>query len=261
MNPHWRNMGRYAPGKEVSGMGFFTRPALETSGEHAGKMVKRYRGLTTREKAEKIIEFHDEHVSRLRGVGIRVPETRMIAEREGKGFRLKIVQEAFPAESVLSTVMLKAGKEKCVELLKAAMAEANKVISYNSSLPEGEALGFHPTLRNLVFHEGKLHYIDTFPPLLKKKGIRTEDEIILGHSLERVPEVVKKITRPFMKYITVEYYEPKHMLGGIVHSAIRRRPELKEAMLRAGTEFAEKELAPRERRPVLKMLERIRRKT
>ncbi|MCX6767779.1 MAG: DUF6206 family protein [Candidatus Micrarchaeota archaeon] len=257
MPPLFERFRRWSPGKKPLELGFYSKPRLETQGEYAGKIVKEYRGLVPIREVSETMDAHLEYVEKLRGAGVNVPETKMTFKREGEGFRLLIVQKAFPTALVLSNVFAKAGEDECVGLLKAAMSEANKLVSLNARLPQGDAVGFHPSLRNFMVQGGRLHYIDTFPPLVRKKGAGLEEKIIAAHAFEHAPALAQRLSRPFTRLTTQEYYMPGKMIGGIVHSAIRRRPELKEKLLATAREFAKKQLHPGARQAVLGKLDKI----
>ncbi|MFT5970279.1 MAG: hypothetical protein ACI8ZO_000786 [Flavobacteriales bacterium] len=207
---------------EDSKMGFFSKPFRITyQGEEF--MLKKYKGIN--DSFEEIIALHKAYVLALKESGVQIPDTQMFSLREEERPQLCIFQKAFAHEQLLRNVMLESELPEFLKNLKLIFSE---ILNFWNKKPEGDNLGFHPTLRNYALVEGQLHYFDTFPPM-------NMSQQELNKFIIRVApygKFFKPVVPPFgINRVTNEYYALDKMILGIVGSCCRLRPEFVQDIL------------------------------
>jgi len=217
--------------------GFFSRPVLVAEGPRAGKVLKSYALVPSRELCDRLLRSHDLHVAQLRGIGIAVPETEMIVEEARGRCRPVILQEAFAADELVKPRIARVDLAEVLDLMEGILADALKVIHYVQRSGD-DRFGFHPTLRNYAVRGGRLYYYDTFPPM---SGFsRRELERMIPRFLPvRLPAPIRWMIKPYMRTVVDEYFRPDVMLQGIVGSTCRLRPDDATAIVARGREVVE----------------------
>lgn len=218
--------------QESSKLGFFSKPFCWTyQGQEV--MVKRYHPI--RKGAEEIIEEHNNYVLALKKTGISVPETRIEAVSKGRKKELVILQIAFPKESLLRTLFQQ--EENWEGLAHWMDRMYGETLKFWNNKPENQALGFHPTFRNFCFTTGQMHYFDTFPPMeMDQKKLNRR--II---QMAPVPSWIKKfVPQVMINRVSNEYYDLNLMVLGILGSAIRLKPDFRDAFLSHAKNFFSK---------------------
>ncbi len=198
-------------------LAFFCRPVAFGS-----RVVKSYRGAVTNEQAHDLKRKHTDFIDLLRDIGIRVPETTMYFISKNKKLVVHIEQERFEDADHAGHRISHGTPGQAIETVSAIADDALKFI--DSSLLG--RIGFHPSIRNYSFKDDKPWYLDTFPPYGCEKETR---KMMLRHAPSPVFKVIMTLGYPFLGLYTQEYYEPSEMLGGVVKTAHRLRPEYAES--------------------------------
>lgn len=221
---------------ESGNLGFFAKPFRVKDKDGQDKIVKIYKGGNITWPAEKVISLHNLYVDRLREAGLTIPQTE-IREVEVKGKEyLVILQDALQAEEVVRKIMEKADLERSKYILREILADTIKFLLYKPNFSPKENVGFHPTLRNYAFSNGKPIYFDTFPPMI---GM-TQNELegfILDFAPYPIPFFLKWMAGRKMGMVTDEYYQDDKMIIGLIGSSCRLRAEFSGELLKFGREY------------------------
>jgi hypothetical protein len=217
---------RQPPGKTQlsSELGFFSKPIRIRGTNGADLILKLYRPLKKEEKAKKIIECHEQYIVALRSTGIMIPPTAIGLQKLHHTYQIVILQPAFDEIRLVRTIA-----ETCFEIELLALIEfmLNDTLTYWKNKPRVE-IGFHPTMRNYAFDQGKLHYFDTFPPMLMPQ--KELNRLIIDMAPARL-NIRALIPNRIINRVSDEYYQKDKMITGIIGSACRLRPELSNAIL------------------------------
>lgn len=232
-----------------SELGFFSKPVRIYRGGKA-YIVKHYLPVRNHPFITFIVKNHDDYIAELKSAGLNIPETIITTRQKGKKHQLIIIQDSFRDEELVRNLITGAGKERLTDLISMLFAD---VINFNRRKNNSVATGFHPTLRNYAFHEGKLWFFDTFPPMLM------EQRVLNGVILRMSPYGgwLRKITPlRLINKVSDEYYELDKMFTGIVGSCCRLRPADAGLILRFSREYvaASEQLTNAEKESILRLV-------
>ena len=214
-----------------SDCGYFSRP-FRVSHEGRELIVKTFLPVRNHKLVDRIVENHDAYVARLSGIGINLPETHISSlPRNGK-LQLVIVQQPFGDDEMVRGMISRGTKEEIAMLCRLMFDDAVRFAKREDA--KGD-IGFHPSLRNYAYRDGRLWYFDTFPPMLMDQ--QSLNRLIIAMS--PYGRLIKKITPPRMiNRVSNEYYYLPKMLIGIVGSCCRLRPELADEILAFSKAYA-----------------------
>ena len=145
-------------------MVYFSKPVLLTQGPHAGKVLKSYKFIKSKNICDELLAIHKEYVPQLEGAGINIPSTEAeVIELNGK-YSIRIYQKAFPADTMARKMMQTGNLDECLLVFGGVLSGAITALNYLNQHPNIN-MGFHPTLRNYAVVCDKFCYFDTFPPM------------------------------------------------------------------------------------------------
>jgi hypothetical protein len=207
-----------------SELGFFSKPVRIKGSDGVDYILKFYRPLKKEKKAKRIIENHEQYIVALRSAGITIPPTAIGLQKIHHAYQIVILQPAFDENRLVRTIA-----ETCFEIELLALIEfmLNDTLTYWKNKPRVE-IGFHPTMRNYAFDQGKLHYFDTFPPMLMPQ--KELNRLIIDMAPARL-NIRAFIPNRIINRVSNEYYQKDKMITGIIGSACRLRPELSNSIL------------------------------
>ncbi|MFA8387200.1 MAG: DUF6206 family protein [Pelagibaca sp.] len=221
-------------GQTVSKLGYFCAPFRPASGPFADKVIKVYRGLRDEAALDRLAQCHDDYVAALNTAGVALPTTEFhLLDMDGTRIPV-IVQEALPSDSMMRPQMQRASTDETLLMMEAA----GDVIAtfWNNADQFDTRIGFHPSIRNFSYLDGRALFFDTFPPLIHYSREEMGRMLLLfsDKALMRWvgPLLQKKVTG-----IQDEWYSAPETLVGLVGSACRLRPNDAEAYLDWGRDF------------------------
>lgn len=227
-------------GQTVSKLGYFCAPFRPADGAFSDKVIKVYRGLRDPAALDRLAQCHDDYVAALTQAGVALPETEFhLLDMDGTRIPV-IVQEALPSDSMMRPQMQTASTEETLRMMEAA----GDVIAtfWNNADQFDTRIGFHPSIRNFAYLEGRALFFDTFPPLIHYSRDEMGKMLLLfsDKALMRWvgPFLQKKVTG-----IQDEWYSAPETLVGLVGSACRLRPKDAEAYLDWGRDFTNRRMA------------------
>lgn len=227
-------------GETVSKLGYFCAPFRPATGPFADKVIKVYRGLRDPAALERLAQCHDDYVAALNTAGVALPDTEFhLLDMDGARIPV-IVQEALPSDSMMRPQMQAAKLDDTLSMMEAA----GDVIAtfWNNADQFDTRIGFHPSIRNFAYLDGKALFFDTFPPLIHYSREEMGKMLLLfsDKALMRWvgPLLQKKVTG-----IQDEWYSAPETLVGLVGSACRLRPDDAQAYLSWGRDFTERRMA------------------
>lgn len=228
-------------GQVISRLGYFCAPFRPTEGPLSDRVIKVYRGLSDASELDRLKACHDDYVAALHASGVGLPETEFhLLEMDGIRVPV-IVQEALPVASLMRPLMQ---SEPLPETLKMMEAAGQQIARFWHWAEAQEArIGFHPSIRNFAYIDGRAVFFDTFPPLIRY----TRDEMgkmLLTFSDKRLMRVVGPLIQWRITAIQDEWYSPAETLVGLVGSACRLRPADAGAYLDWGRDFVAREMTP-----------------
>lgn len=222
----------------VSGLGFFSKPILLTSGLHKGKIAKVYKGLKSRKLTDIMIKHHLIYVDKLKQLGVILPETNMYNVEYKNRYVLLILQEAYQKEELIRDKMKSSNLEDYILLTNKILEAAIEFIEAKERLQE-PVIGFHPTTRNYAVKNNELHYFDTFPPMYMSQY--QLNGFILRFAPFDVP-IFRRLLQKRINMVSDEYYQDDKMITGIVGSACRLKPNDANKILDASKKFLEERI-------------------
>ena len=222
-------------GQAVSKLGYFCTPFRPASGPLANKVIKVYRGLRDMAELERLAQCHGDYVAALELTGVDLPATDFhLLDIDGTTVPV-IVQEALPSDSMMRLQIIAAEREQAVEMMEAA-GQVIATFWNNADKVEGR-VGFHPSIRNFAYLDGKALFFDTFPPLIHYS--REEmGKMLLTYSDKRLMRWVGPLIQGRVTGIQDEWYSAPETLVGLVGSACRLRPNDSARFLEWGQDFA-----------------------
>ena len=222
-------------GQAVSKLGYFCAPFRPASGPLANKVIKVYRGLRDMAELERLAQCHSDYVAALELTGVDLPVTDFhLLDIDGTTVPV-IVQEALPSDSMMRLQIIAAEREQAVEMMEAA-GQVIATFWNNADKVEGR-VGFHPSIRNFAYLDGKALFFDTFPPLIHYS--REEmGKMLLTYSDKRLMRWVGPLIQGRVTGIQDEWYSASETLVGLVGSACRLRPNDSARFLGWGQDFA-----------------------
>lgn len=222
-------------GQSVSKLGYFCAPFRPGSGPLSDKVIKVYRGLRDAAELERLAQCHDDYVAALTLTGVDLPKTEFhLLTLDGVRIPV-IVQDALPSDSMMRPQIIAAQLEDAVAMMEAA----GQVIAtfWNNADKVDGRVGFHPSIRNFAYLDGKALFFDTFPPLIHYS--RDEmGKMLLTFSEKRLMRWVGPLIQNKVTGIQDEWYSAPETLVGLVGSACRLRPNDSAVFLEWGQDFA-----------------------
>lgn len=222
-------------GQAISKLGYFCAPFRPASGPLADRVIKVYRGLRDLAELERLARCHDDYVAALSLTGVELPETEFhLLDLDGARVPV-IVQAALPADSMMRPQIIAADLDSAVAMMEAA----GQVIAtfWNNADQVDGRVGFHPSIRNFAYLDGRALFFDTFPPLIHYS--RDEmGKMLLTFSDKRLMRWVGPFLQNKVTGIQDEWYSAPETLVGLVGSACRLRPADSAAFLDWGQDFA-----------------------
>ena len=229
-----------ARGQTVSKLGYFCAPFRPASGPFSDKVIKVYRGLRDQAALDRLAQCHDDYVAALNQAGVALPETEFhLLDMDGTRIPV-IVQEALPSDSMMRPQMQTASADKTLQMMEAA----GDVIAtfWNNADQFDTRIGFHPSIRNFAYLEGKALFFDTFPPLIHYS--REEmGKMLLLFSDKALMRWVGPFLQTKVTGIQDEWYSAPETLVGLVGSACRLRPNDAQAYLDWGRDFTQRRMS------------------
>lgn len=228
-------------GQVISRLGYFCAPFRPASGPFSDKVIKVYRGMGNAAALERLKTCHDDYVEALHASGVGLPETEFhLLEVDGVRVPV-IVQQALPSDSLMRPLMQSQPLPRTLEMMEAAGQQIARFWHW----AEGQEtrIGFHPSIRNFAYVDGRAVFFDTFPPLIHYS--RDEmGKMLLTFSEKRLMRVVGPLIQWRVTAIQDEWYSPAETLVGLVGSACRLRPGDAAAYLDWGRDFVAREMQP-----------------
>ncbi len=229
-----------ARGQTVSKLGYFCAPFRPASGRFSDKVIKVYRGLRDQAALDRLAQCHDDYVAALNQAGVALPETEFhLLDMDGTRIPV-IVQEALPSDSMMRPQMQTASADKTLQMMEAA----GDVIAtfWNNADQFDTRIGFHPSIRNFAYLDGKALFFDTFPPLIHYS--REEmGKMLLLFSDKALMRWVGPFLQTKVTGIQDEWYSAPETLVGLVGSACRLRPNDAQAYLDWGRDFTQRRMS------------------
>lgn len=228
-------------GQPISRMGYFCAPFRPTQGAFSDKVIKVYRGLRDNAQLDRLKQCHDDYVAAMHASGVGLPDTDFhLVDLDGQRVPV-IVQQALPNEAMMRPLMQSSPLDETLIMMEAAGQVIARFWRWAETCDT--RIGFHPSIRNFAYVEGRAVFFDTFPPLIHY----SHDEmgkILLTFSDSRLIRVLGPFFRNKVSGIQDEWYSPPETLVGLVGSACRLRPSDAHAYLEWGRNFAAREMAP-----------------
>ena len=229
-----------ARGQTVSKLGYFCAPFRPASGPFSDKVIKVYRGLRDQAALDRLAQCHDDYVAALNQAGVALPQTEFhLLDMDGTRIPV-IVQEALPSDSMMRPQMQSASTDETLQMMEAA----GDVIAtfWNNSDQFDTRIGFHPSIRNFAYLDGKALFFDTFPPLIHYS--REEmGKMLLLFSDKALMRWIGPFLQTKVTGIQDEWYSAPETLVGLVGSACRLRPNDAEAYLAWGRDFTQRRMS------------------
>lgn len=227
-------------GQTVSKLGYFCAPFRPADGAFSDKVIKVYRGLRDPAALDRLAQCHDDYVAALIQAGVALPQTEFhLLDMDGTRIPV-IVQEALPSDSMMRPQMQTASTEETLRMMEAA----GDVIAtfWNNADQFDTRIGFHPSIRNFAYLEGRALFFDTFPPLIHYSRDEMGKMLLLFSD-----KALMRWVGPFLQMkvtgIQDEWYSAPETLVGLVGSACRLRPKDAEAYLDWGRDFTNRRMA------------------
>jgi hypothetical protein len=229
-----------ARGQTVSKLGYFCAPFRPTSGPFSDKVIKVYRGLRDQAALDRLAQCHDDYVAALNQAGVALPQTEFhLLDMDGTRIPV-IVQEALPSDSMMRPQMQNASVDETLQMMEAA----GDVIAtfWNNADQFDTRIGFHPSIRNFAYLDGRALFFDTFPPLIHYS--REEmGKMLLLFSDKALMRWVGPFLQTKVTGIQDEWYSAPETLVGLVGSACRLRPNDAQAYLDWGRDFTQRRMS------------------
>ena len=228
-------------GETISKLGYFTAPFRPASGPFSDRVVKVYRSLKDAAALDRLARAHDAYVAALATAGVELPETEfLLLEMDGQRVPV-ILQEALPPERLMRPLMQTGSRDETLAMMEAA-GDVIATFWTNAHKIEGR-VGFHPSIRNFAYLDGRALFFDTFPPLIDY----SRDEmgrLLLQFSDKRLMRLVGPLLQKKVTGIQDEWYSAPETLVGLVGSACRLRPEHADGYLDWGRDFTRRRMQP-----------------
>lgn len=230
-----------ARGEPVSKLGYFCAPFRPKFGPLSDKVIKVYRAQIDSATLEKLTRYHDDYVRALQAAAVPMPETEFYVVQLGGQRVPVVVQEALPEASLMRPLMQSSTLDEAIEMMESAALVIAKF--WHWAATQEARVGFHPSIRNFAYVDGRAMFFDTFPPLIHYS--REEmGRMLLTFSEKRLMRLVGPVLQSKVTGIQDEWYSPAETLVGLVGSACRLRPDDAEAFLAWGRDFADREMVP-----------------
>lgn len=222
-------------GEPISKLGYFCAPFRPASGPLADSVIKAYRGGRDPDVLELLSRRHDAYVAVLTQAGVRLPKTQFLILHQVGYMQPVIVQDALPEDTMLRPKIETADLDTALALLERA---ALSIASFWQAVAQRpERLGYHPSLRNFAIDADGPIFFDTFPPLIAYT--REEmGQLLLRFSESWLIRTAGRLAPEQIRRIQDEWYSPSGTIIGLVGSAIRLRPDDRDAILDWARDFA-----------------------
>ena len=229
-----------ARGQTVSKLGYFCAPFRPASGPFSDKVIKVYRGLRDQAALDRLAKCHDDYVAALNTAGVALPQTEFhLLDMDGTRIPV-IVQEALPSDSMMRPQMQTAALDDTLAMMEAA---GDVIATFWDNADQFDTrIGFHPSIRNFAYLDGKALFFDTFPPLIHYS--REEmGKMLLLFSDKALMRWVGPFLQTKVTGIQDEWYSAPETLVGLVGSACRLRPNDAQAYLDWGRDFTQRRMS------------------
>lgn len=217
-------------GSADSDLGYFSKPfRINFRGNEL--ILKKYFPIRNYDFVSTILQNHDNYVSALERIGIRLPDTIIRAVRTRSRYQIIILQEAFKRDDLVRTRFETSTEQELLNICKLIYDDVLRFIN----CPKGTTdIGFHPTLRNYALNNGTLYFFDTFPPMFMTQ--KELNRVIIRMS--PFGTFFKNFVHPsWVNIVTDEYYNFEKMYTGITGSCCRLRPEHAGSILKFSTDY------------------------
>ena len=222
-------------GEPVSKLGYFCAPFRPADGPLKDSVIKTYRGGRDPELLELLSRRHDAYVDCLTKAGVRLPKTQFLILHQTGYLQPVIVQDALPEDSLLRPQIETAEIDEALRLLDKAATSIAFFWLAVSNRPE--RIGYHPSIRNFAVDEDGPIFFDTFPPLIGYSRYEM-GQLLLRFSESGLIRGFGRLLPEQIRAIQDEWYSPSGTIIGLVGSAIRLRPDDRDAILDWARNFA-----------------------
>ena len=228
-------------GTVISRLGYFCAPFRPAQGPFADSVIKVYRGMRDHQALERLKTCHDDYVDALHASGVGLPDTLFhLLDLDGTRVPV-IVQKALPTDSLMRPLMQSEPLSQTLGMMEAAGQQIARFWHWAEG--QDTRIGFHPSIRNFAYVDGRAVFFDTFPPLIHYS--RDEmGKMLLTFSDKRLMRLVGPLIQWRITAIQDEWYSPPETLVGLVGSACRLRPGDAQAYLDWGRDFVTREMQP-----------------
>ncbi len=189
--------------------------------------LKRLPIFDSTNQAKEYLELHDEYCSHLKAAGINLPPWKgYIIEVQNRPVSLYIAQEIHKGENFVHNAL---GKDKArdLETIGKVISEIEKVWKYNKTkgVNAGIEIAIDGQVSNWTILNGKLFYIDTSTPLLRRNKKEQMDPDLI---LQSAPSFLRWILKLFfVDDILNRYYIPSQVYTDLVGNLHKeQQPEL-----------------------------------
>lgn len=240
-------------GEPVSRLGYFCAPFRPASGPLSDRVIKVYRGGRDPELLEQLARRHTAYVDVLTWAGVRLPATRFLILNDAGFLQPVIVQEALDESLLMRPRIETAELGRALNILEAA---ADSIAAFWGRVAQRpERIGYHPSIRNFAIDEQGPIFFDTFPPLI---GYSRDEmgRLLLRFSESGLVRGVGTVLPERIRAIQDEWYSPAGTIVGLVGSAVRLRPDDRDAILDWARRFASARLRGGIREEVLAEIDR-----
>jgi len=236
-------------GEPVSRLGYFCAPFRPAAGPLRDSVIKTYRAGRDRDLLDRLSRRHDAYVDCLTRAGVRVPRTTFLILDEGGTLQPVIVQDALDEVLLLRPRIARADTGRALEILERVALGIADFWAAVADRPE--RIGYHPSIRNFALDDDGPIFFDTFPPLIGYDRAEM-GRLLLRFSESGLIRAVGPLVPERIRAIQDEWYAPAGTIVGLVGSAIRLRPDDRDAILAWARGFARAHLRGAARDSVLR---------
>lgn len=228
-----------ARGTPVSKLGYFCVPFRPLSGPFADRVVKVYQPISDPAALDRLARAHDAYVDVLTRAGVVLPETRFqVLDFDGRKVPV-ITQRALDPSTMLRDQIIAATTDEAIALLEKSCIS---IVGFWRDLDPGVGrVGFHPSIRNFAYEDGRIVFLDTFPPLIGYSHAEM-GRMLLTFSNSRAMRLLGPLAARRIAGIQDEWYSEAGNIEGIVGSAVRLRPDDADAIMTWAQGFANSEM-------------------
>jgi hypothetical protein len=166
---------------------------------------------------------------------VRLPETRFVILNQAGYMQPVIVQAALDEAQLLRPQIEAAPLDAALDKLE--QAADSIAMFWRNVAQRPERIGYHPSIRNFAMDDEGPIFFDTFPPLI---GYSRHDmgRMLLRFSESGLIRGMGRVMPERIRAIQDEWYSPAGTIEGLIGSAIRLRPDDRDAILDWARAFA-----------------------